>query len=74
MGQVQLHILAQVIEDVLCYELGLPLVGLDGADPDEVYFDALEFLSRYPYLIRKWQTADKRRWLREVRNATAYPC
>jgi hypothetical protein len=66
--RLMLLILAQAIEDVLRYELGLPLVGADVNEEEFLYYDALRFISRYPTLMRKLE-ADKFKWLQEVQDA-----
>ena len=66
--RLMLLICAQAIEDVLRYELGLPLIGVEVSDEEEAYLDALQFISRYPTLMAKMK-ADKMKWLREVQDA-----
>lgn len=67
--KLQLHILAQAIEDVLRFELGLPLVGAAAQTHPELYAEALSFLARYPTLVNRWKYANKRAWLKEVHDA-----
>lgn len=70
---LQLHILAQAIEDVLRYELGLPLVGASTDQAFDIYSDALVFISRYPTLSKKLDNLrtkyKKHQWLSEVTDA-----
>ncbi len=67
---MQLRVLLQALEDILSFELGLPLCGLSAdEDPEDVYAEALAFISRYPTLVKRWQEADKKRWLKELTDA-----
>ena len=67
--KLQIHILAQAVEDVLRFELGLPLVGARARSSSELYEEALGFILRHPQLIDRWKRGDKQRWLREVEHA-----
>jgi hypothetical protein len=66
--KLELLILAQAVEDVLRFELGLPLVGHSDIEED-VYMDALAFMSKYPTLMRKYYRGNKNLWLQEVEDA-----
>jgi len=70
MRRLQLLILAQALEDILLYELGLPLVG-SPRNVEEAYENALAYIGAYPTLINRWKSRDKRTWLNEVRDARA---
>jgi hypothetical protein len=72
MGQtkaLQLQVLRQALEDILTYELGLPLVGEDD-DPEELYEDALVYIAQFPQLVDRWRSLDKRQWLEELQDAS----
>jgi hypothetical protein len=62
-------ILAQAVEDVLRFELGLPLEGVSKEEQDELYEEALEFIMRYPRLVERYKKLNKEEWLKEVENA-----
>lgn len=64
-------ILAQAVEDVLRFELGLPLEGIDPEEVEEVYSEAHMYIMRYPRLISRYKKLEqsKREWLQEVENA-----
>ena len=67
---IQLQVLLQALEDILNFELGLPLTGLEpGETPEDIYDEALEFIARYPRLVRRWKTRNKRLWLKELIDA-----
>lgn len=67
--RLPLEILAQAIEDVLRYELGLPLIAIDKQEEAESHYEeALEVIYRYPTLVRKLRR-NKRKWLKEVEDA-----
>lgn len=66
---VQLHVIAQAIEDVLRYELGLPLEGALTAEASEIYQEALEYLRQYPKFNKRYKKINKLNWLREVEYA-----
>lgn len=77
--KLQLHILAQALEDVLRYELGLPLVGASarGRHRELIYWEALDFLSQYQGLMLRWtRTTEpgRQRWLKEIENARESVC
>jgi len=66
---VQLHVIAQAIEDVLRYELGLPLEGALTDESIQIYYDALEYLKQYPAFKKRYRKLNKLNWLREVESA-----
>lgn len=66
---VQLHVIAQAIEDVLRYELGLPLEGVMTNESIQIYYDALEYLKQYPAFKQRYKKRNKLNWLREVESA-----
>ena len=66
---VQLHVMAQAIEDVLRYELGLPLEGVAYEDSTKTYYEALEFLRQFPKFKQRHKKINKLNWLREVEYA-----
>ena len=63
--------LAQSIEDVLRYELGMPLIGVtDPEEREEAYEDALCYISRFPSLRSRFtRVSHKRQWLKELEDA-----
>src|SRR5688572_20529893 len=64
---LQLHVLLQALQDILSYELGLPLDGLEpGEDPEDIYFDSIALIARYPKLLSRWKTKNKLEWLKEL--------
>jgi hypothetical protein len=63
---VQLHVIAQAIEDVLRYELGLPLEGALSDEATQIYHEALDFLRQYPKFKNRYKKINKLNWLREV--------
>lgn len=69
--RISLMILAQAVEDVLRFELGLPLEGLDDNEQDEVYEEARVYIMRYPRLVERYRKLHnkKKQWLEEVRDA-----
>jgi hypothetical protein len=67
--RISLMILAQAVEDVLRFELGLPLEGVSKEEQDELYEEALEFIMRYPRLVERYKKLNKEEWLKEVENA-----
>lgn len=66
---VQLHVIAQAIEDVLRYELGLPLEGVMSDEAIQIYYDSLEYLKQYPAFKKRYKKRNKLNWLREVESA-----
>lgn len=66
---LQLHVIAQAIEDVLRYELGLPLEGALSDEAIQIYYEALEYLKQYPILKNRYKKRNKLNWLREVEDA-----
>lgn len=66
---VQLHVIAQAIEDVLRYELGLPLEGALSDEATTIYHEALDYLRQYPKFKRRYKKINKLNWLREVEYA-----
>jgi hypothetical protein len=58
---LNLHILAQAIEDVLRFELGLPLVGVPEEKAWDAYSEALAFVTRYPTLSNRLNTLRTKR-------------
>jgi len=66
---VQLNVIAQAIEDVLRYELGLPLEGAVSSDTPMLYYKALSYLKQYPEVYRRYNKRNKLNWLREVEYA-----
>lgn len=71
MTRISLMILAQAVEDVLRFELGLPLEGLNDSEQDDVYEDAKVYIMRYPRLVERYRKlhGKKKEWLQEVENA-----
>ena len=71
MTRISLMILAQAVEDVLRFELGLPLEGLDDNEQDDVYEDAKVYIMRYPRLVERYRKLHnkKKEWLEEVKDA-----
>lgn len=69
--RISLMILAQAVEDVLRFELGLPLEGVSKAEQEELYEEALEYIMKYPRLVSRYKKLNKkkREWLREVEDA-----
>ena len=69
--RISLMILAQAVEDVLRFELGLPLEGVSKAEHEELYEEALLYIMKYPRLVSRYKklTKKKREWLREVEDA-----
>lgn len=66
---LQLQMLLQALQDILSFELGLPLDGLNQGDsPDDIYDESLVLISRYPRLLKRWRTEDKQKWLTEITN------
>lgn len=66
---LDLLVLAQAVEDVLRFELGLPLEGVGKKKLDESYEDALLYIMRFPKLRDRYKKINKRTWLREVEAA-----
>lgn len=64
-------ILAQAVEDVLRFELGLPLEGIDETELDDAYEEARVYIMRYPRLVARYRKLKnkKRQWLEEVQDA-----
>lgn len=71
MTRISLMILAQAVEDVLRFELGLPLEGVTTKEEDDMYEEAKLYIMRYPSLVKRYQklTGKKKEWLQEVENA-----
>lgn len=67
--RISLMILAQAIEDVLRFELGLPLEGVTPEEQEELYEEALEYIMRYPRLFERYKKLNKQEWLKEVEDA-----
>lgn len=69
--RISLLILAQAVEDVLRFELGLPLEGVSGTEEDALYEEAKVYIMRYPSLVKRYKRLNNRKlqWLREVENA-----
>lgn len=69
--RISLMILAQAVEDVLRFELGLPLEGVSEAEHEELYEEALTYIMKYPRLVSRYKKLrkQKREWLQEVANA-----
>lgn len=69
--RISLMILAQAVEDVLRFELGLPLEGVSKSEQEELYEEALEYIMKYPRLVSRYKKLikKKREWLREVEDA-----
>lgn len=67
--RLELEILAQALEDVLRYELGLPLTGVAKQDEETEYEDALAYLGRHPRALERLNFFNKSKLLREVRRA-----
>lgn len=66
---LDLLVLAQAVEDVLRFELGLPLEGVTRKKRNQSYEDALVYIMKYPSLRERYKRLNKRRWLREVEHA-----
>jgi hypothetical protein len=70
---LHLLVLSQALEDLLRFELGLPLEGqLRAGEAEDFYEEALVLVSHYPPLrqrVVKLKKAGKRRWLKELENA-----
>lgn len=67
--RLELEILAQALEDVLRFELGLPLTGCEPSQEEYWYEDALTYLSRHPRAserLKFLETLNKTELLREV--------
>ena len=65
--RLQLQVLLQALEDILTYELNLPHAGVSSRKESEKhYWDALEYIAKYPRLMRRLKSRDKRKWLREL--------
>lgn len=65
--RLQLHVLLQALEDILNYELNLPHAGDSSPqEAEEHYFSALTYISKYPSLMKKLNTIDKKEWLKEI--------
>jgi hypothetical protein len=67
--RLELEILAQAFEDVLRYELGLPLVGVSELEREYWYDDALQYLARHPKAFSRLKFFNKNKLLREVERA-----
>lgn len=66
--RLQLQVLLQALNDVISYELSLPLAGvLSKKEAEEHYEDALEYVMKYPTLVRRLQQKDKAEWLKELK-------
>ena len=68
---VELHIVGQALEDVLRYELGLPLEGIAFSERPLIYGETLYFLQQeYPTVYQRLQKIpSKLAWLRELEYA-----
>lgn len=66
---LDLLVLAQAVEDVLRFELGLPLEGVTRKKRNQSYEDALLYIMKYPTLRDRYGRLNKRKWLREVEDA-----
>jgi len=66
---LDLLVLAQAVEDVLRFELGLPLEGVAKKKRDESYEDALVYIMKFPKLRERYKKLNKRRWLKDVQHA-----
>lgn len=66
---LDLLVLAQAVEDVLRFELGLPLEGVARKKRNQSYEEALVFVMKYPSLRERYKKINKRLWLREVEHA-----
>lgn len=69
--RLSLMILAQAVEDVLRFELGLPLEGIEPDEVEEAYAEARMYIMRYPRLVDRYKRlhGKKQQWLQEVENA-----
>lgn len=69
--RLSLMILAQAVEDVLRFELGLPLEGIEPDEIEEAYAEARMYIMRYPRLVDRYKKLQrqKREWLEEVEHA-----
>jgi len=69
--RLSLMILAQAVEDVLRFELGLPLEGIEPGEIEEAYAEARMYIMRYPRLVDRYKklSRKKQQWLQEVENA-----
>lgn len=75
---IELHVVGQALEDILKYELGLPLEGLSRLEQPYVYYETLFFLEKeypvvYKRLLKLKGLHDRREgklaWLREIEYA-----
>ncbi len=67
--RLQLQVLLQALEDILSYELGLPLAGVSSRkEAEEHYEEALIHIAQYPRLVKRWKNSDKKQWLKELAN------
>lgn len=66
---VELHVVGQALEDILRYELDLPLEGVKSTVL--LYCETLFFLQKqYPVVYQRWeQIPCKLTWLREIEYA-----
>lgn len=71
MTRISLMILAQAVEDVLRFELGLPLEGVSSKEEDALYEEAKIYIMRYPSLLKRYRKLQnkKKEWLQEVEDA-----
>ena len=71
MTRISLMILAQAVEDVLRFELGLPLEGVKSKEEDDMYEEAKLYIMRYPSLVERYRKLNgkKKEWLQEVESA-----
>lgn len=71
MTRISLMILAQAVEDVLRFELGLPLEGVSRKEEDDLYEEAKLYIMRYPSLVQRYKKLNgrKKQWLQEVEEA-----
>lgn len=66
---LDLMVLAQAVEDVLRFELGLPLEGVAKKKLDESYEDALVYIMKFPKLRERYKKLNKKKWLEDVEDA-----
>lgn len=71
MSRIDLNMLAQSIEDILRYELGMPLTGIANSEErEEAYEDALCYISQFPSLRTRFTHVNhKEQWLKELEDA-----
>ena len=68
---VELQVVGQALEDILRYELNLPLEGIARSEGPHLYCETLYFLQKeYPAVYQRLQKIpSKLAWLRELEHA-----